>query len=99
MRQRVHGGTRPKHTSKAIPIVSCYLNLRFIIVNLLSSIVAVDALAHTITHFCATGKFRQAADREKDIALIQVKELNNPKQACESYDRAADWYEQEDATS
>lgn len=60
---------------------------------------AVDALSHTITHFCATGKFRQAADREKDIALIYVKELNNPKAACESYDRAADWYDQEDATS
>jgi hypothetical protein len=32
--------------------------------------VAVDALSHTIKHFCATGKFRQAADREKEIAQV-----------------------------
>jgi len=58
---------------------------------------AVDALSHTITHFCATGKFRQAADREKEIAQIYVKELNDVKRGCESYDQAADWYEQEDS--
>jgi hypothetical protein len=32
--------------------------------------VAVDALSHTIKHFCATGKFRQAADREKEIGQV-----------------------------
>lgn len=75
--------------------------------------VAVDALSHTITHFCATGKFRQAADREKEIAQVSlsrilgwetnrhlqiyVKELNDIKRGCESYDQAADWYDQEDS--
>jgi len=58
---------------------------------------AVDALSQTIKHFCATGKFRQAADREKEIAQIYVKELNDVKRGCESYDQAADWYEQEDS--
>lgn len=58
---------------------------------------AVDALAQTIKHFCATGKFRQAADREKEIAQIYVKELNDVKRGCDSYDQAADWYDQEDS--
>ncbi|CAG7849973.1 Vesicular-fusion protein SEC17 [Serendipita indica DSM 11827] len=58
---------------------------------------AVDALSHTIKHFCATGKFRQAADREKEIAQIYVKELNDVKRGCESYDQAAEWYDQEDS--
>jgi len=58
---------------------------------------AVDALAQTIKHFTATGKFRQAADREKEIAQIYIKELNDIKRGCESYDQAADWYDQEDS--
>lgn len=48
--------------------LTCDSSHQILIATLL--LVAVDALAHTITQFCATGKFRQAADREKEIAQV-----------------------------
>jgi alpha-soluble NSF attachment protein len=59
--------------------------------------VAVQALTQTITHLTKSGRFRQAADREKEIAQIYLKELNDLRKACESFERAGDWYSQEDA--
>jgi len=53
----------------------------------------------TITHLTTSGRFRQAADREKEIAQIYQHELNNIRSACESLERAGDWYSQEDATA
>lgn len=61
--------------------------------------VAVQALSQTITHLTASGRFRQAADREKEIAQIFQHELDNIQKACESLERAGDWYSQEDATA
>jgi len=60
---------------------------------------AVQALSQTITHLTTSGRFRQAADREKEIAQIYQHELNNIRSACESLERAGDWYSQEDATA
>jgi len=57
---------------------------------------AIRALQSTITHLCAGGRFRQAADREKEIGQIYLQESNNLAKACESFIRAGEWYEQED---
>lgn len=59
--------------------------------------VAIQALSQTITHLTKGGRFRQAADREKEIGQIYLQESNNLQKACESYERAAEWYAQEDA--
>lgn len=61
--------------------------------------VAIQALAHTITHLTQGGRFRQAADREKEIGQIYLQELNDLHKACESFERAGEWYSQEDATA
>ncbi|CCL99032.1 uncharacterized protein FIBRA_01041 [Fibroporia radiculosa] len=60
---------------------------------------AIQALTHTITHLTQGGRFRQAADREKEIGQIYLQELNDLRKACESYERAGEWYAQEDATA
>jgi hypothetical protein len=67
---RVLGGTPRRHTSKDIQIVSSLYKTVVLCSCDRYDPVAVDALSHTITHFCATGKFRQAADREKEIAQV-----------------------------
>jgi alpha-soluble NSF attachment protein len=61
--------------------------------------VAVQALTQTIVHLTQTGRFRQAADREKEIGQIYLQESNDLRKACESYERAGDWYAQEDANA
>ncbi|KAK7694731.1 vesicular-fusion protein S17 [Cerrena zonata] len=58
---------------------------------------AIQALSQTITHLTKAGRFRQAADREKEIGQIYLQELNDLRKACDSYERAAEWYSQEDA--
>jgi alpha-soluble NSF attachment protein len=60
---------------------------------------AIQALSHTIVHLTQAGRFRQAADREKEIAQILLQEQNDLRRACESFERAGDWYAQEDATA
>ncbi|KAG7099094.1 vesicular-fusion protein S17 [Marasmius oreades] len=60
---------------------------------------AIQALGQTITHLTKSGRFRQAADREKEIGQIYLQEHNDLRKACESYVRAGDWYAQEDAAS
>ncbi|THH16810.1 hypothetical protein EW146_g3881 [Bondarzewia mesenterica] len=58
---------------------------------------AIQALTQTIVHFTQSGRFRQAADREKEIGQIYLQEQHDLRRACESYERAGDWYAQEDA--
>ncbi|KAG6890367.1 vesicular-fusion protein S17 [Termitomyces sp. T32_za158] len=60
---------------------------------------AVQALTQTIVHLTQAGRFRQAADREKEIGQIYLQEFNDLRRACESYVRAGDWYAQEDASA
>lgn len=50
-------------------------------------------------HLTKSGRFRQAADREKEIGQIYQHELNNIAKACESFQRAAEWYDQEEAAA
>ena len=61
--------------------------------------VAISALTQTITHLTKAGRFRQAADREKEIGQIYLQETNDLQKACESFERAGEWYAQEDATA
>jgi len=58
---------------------------------------AVNALSKTITLLTQAGKFRQAADREKEIAQIYLQDSHDLARAVESFERAGDWYAQEDA--
>ncbi|KAJ3557739.1 hypothetical protein NM688_g1308 [Phlebia brevispora] len=58
---------------------------------------AIQALTQTVMHLTKGGRFRQAADREKEIGQIYLTELNDLRKACDSYERAAEWYAQEDA--
>lgn len=60
---------------------------------------AIQALTHTIIHLTKSGRFRQAADREKEIGQIHIQEAQDIRKACESFERAGDWYAQEDATA
>lgn len=60
---------------------------------------AIQALTQTITHLTKAGRFRQAADREKEIGQIYLQELNDLRKACESFERAGEWYTQEDANA
>jgi len=60
---------------------------------------AIEALTQTILHLTQSGRFRQAADREKEIGQIYLQESNDLRKACESYERAGDWYAQEDANA
>ncbi|KZW01985.1 TPR-like protein [Exidia glandulosa HHB12029] len=60
---------------------------------------AVNALGQTITYLTKAGRFRQAADREKEIAQIHLQESGDLRKACESFERAGEWYAQEDATA
>ncbi|KAF8350104.1 vesicular-fusion protein SEC17 [Amanita rubescens] len=60
---------------------------------------AIQALTQTIIHLTQSGRFRQAADREKEIGQIYLQESNDLRKACESYVRAGDWYAQEDANA
>ncbi|KAF8078669.1 soluble NSF attachment protein [Lyophyllum atratum] len=60
---------------------------------------AIQALTQTIVHLTQAGRFRQAADREKEIGQIYLQESNDLRKACESYVRAGEWYAQEDATA
>jgi len=60
---------------------------------------AIQALSQTVVHLTQAGRFRQAADREKEIAQIYLQDQNDLRRACESFERAGEWYAQEDAAA
>jgi len=62
-------------------------------------LVAIQALSQTINHLVKGGRFRQAADREKEIAQIYLQETHDLQRASDSFLRAAEWYAGEDATA
>lgn len=64
-----------------------------------SELVAIQALSQTIIHLTKGGRFRQAADREKEIGQIYLQETNDLRKACDSFERAGEWYSQEDANA
>jgi len=60
---------------------------------------AIGALTSTVTLLTQLGRFRQAADREKEIGQIFLQELRDLGRACEAFERAGEWYSQEDANA
>lgn len=87
-----------RHIRGGIQTVSIRIrDLEGAVIDDLFIAVAIQALSQTITHLTKGGRFRQAADREKEIGQIYLQESNNLQKACESYERAAEWYAQEDA--
>ncbi|KAF8317596.1 vesicular-fusion protein SEC17 [Clavulina sp. PMI_390] len=60
---------------------------------------AIGALTSTVTLLTQLGRFRQAADREKEIGQIFMNELNDISRACEAFEKAGEWYSQEDANA
>jgi alpha-soluble NSF attachment protein len=62
-------------------------------------IVAIAALQQTIELLKQKGRFRQAADREKEIATIYVQEGGDLAAALQAYEQAGELYSAEDATA
>lgn len=60
---------------------------------------AVTALHQAIKLLIESGLFRQAADREKEIANIYAQDGIDQAKARDSFVRAGDWYKQEDANA
>ena len=60
---------------------------------------AITALTNTVEYLTRSGRFRQAADREKEIAQIYVQDQQDLANGCKSYKRAGEWYDQEGATA
>lgn len=60
---------------------------------------AIGALTSTVTLLTQLGRFRQAADREKEIGQIYLNEVRDISKACEAFERAGEWYSQEDANA
>ncbi|KAE8214927.1 hypothetical protein CF327_g1766 [Tilletia walkeri] len=60
---------------------------------------AVTALQRATQILVDKGRFRQAADREKAIAELYKADAQDPEKALESYERAGQWYMQENATA
>lgn len=63
----------------------------------LHTIVAVASLQRTIQLYKEKGKFRQAADREKEIATILAQEGGDLNGALEAFEAAGELYSAEDA--
>jgi len=79
---------------------SCVIRLPIVIISLsVLHSVAIQALSQTVIHLTQAGRFRQAADREKEIAQIYLQDQNDLRRACESFERAGEWYAQEDAAA
>lgn len=97
MKRRTRGGTPPSHTRGGSLIVSRLV--RCGAADNQGCVVAIQALTQTVVHLTQSGRFRQAADREKEIGQIYLQESNDLRKACESFERAGDWYAQEDATA
>lgn len=93
------GGMHPKPTSEDSQTVSMLFVARAKTVGADNPVVAIQALTQTIVHLTKGGRFRQAADREKEIGQIYLQESNDLRKACESYVRAGEWYSQEDAAA
>ncbi|KAI5121263.1 hypothetical protein M0805_002308 [Coniferiporia weirii] len=63
-----------------------------------SPTLAIEALNQTVTNMTKSGRFRQAADRMKDIGQIYL-QSSDLHRACDSFEQAGKWYQQEDANA
>ena len=60
---------------------------------------AVAALVASRDILLAAGRFRQAADREKQVAELYKGDAGDAAKARDAYERAAGWYAQEGAAA
>lgn len=60
---------------------------------------AVMALEKTIALLLERGRFRQAADRKKEVAQIYQQDGSDLQEAMNAYEKAGEWYSSEDANA
>ncbi|EGG09431.1 uncharacterized protein MELLADRAFT_71234 [Melampsora larici-populina 98AG31] len=58
---------------------------------------SIGCLRHTVEILIEKGRFRQAADRQKDIARIFQQDSGDLQGALDAFLQAGEWYSQEDA--
>lgn len=61
------------------------------------SMAACTALSHVVDLYVSIGRFRQAADRQKEMATVLKDDASDPSQAILAFERAAQWYADEEA--
>ncbi|KAJ2230503.1 vesicular-fusion protein S17 [Coemansia sp. RSA 1722] len=60
---------------------------------------AVDALTQAVALLTERGRFRMAASHKMEIARIYEEDLSDVERAMAAYDKAAEWYSDEDSPS
>ncbi|KAJ1814978.1 vesicular-fusion protein S17 [Coemansia sp. RSA 2598] len=60
---------------------------------------AVDALTQAVALLAERGRFRMAASHKMEIARIYEEDLSDVEKAMAAYDKAAEWYSDEDSPS
>ncbi|KAI5310819.1 vesicular-fusion protein S17 [Ascosphaera atra] len=58
---------------------------------------AARALQGAIAHYCGKGNFRRAANHQQNLAELFEVELGDEVRAVEAYERAAEWFESDNA--
>lgn len=58
---------------------------------------AARVLDQAINHYTLKGNFRRAATNKQNLAELYETELGDTKRACEAYEMAAGWYENDNA--
>ncbi|OKL62034.1 putative vesicular-fusion protein sec17-like protein [Talaromyces atroroseus] len=58
---------------------------------------AVRVLAIAVQHYISKGNFRRAATHQQNLAETYEVEIGNAKKALEEYEKAAEWYESDNA--
>lgn len=54
-------------------------------------------LSSAIQHYVNKGNFRRAATQQQYLAEVYEVELGNTKKALEAYEKAAEWFESDNA--
>ncbi|KAL1992798.1 hypothetical protein VTN49DRAFT_3554 [Thermomyces lanuginosus] len=60
---------------------------------------AVRVLESAIQHYISKGNFRRAASHQQNLGEVYEVEIGNAKKALEAYEKTAEWYESDNATS
>ena len=60
---------------------------------------AARCLNVAIDRYCAKGNFRRAATHKENLGELYEQELGDQKSAIEAYEKAAGWFEADNATA
>ena len=58
---------------------------------------AARVLSSAISHYVLKGNLRRAATQQQYLAEVYEVELGDPKRAIEAYEKAAEWFEGDNA--